>query len=257
MTDRAVSDAIGFVLVFSLIIASVGVVYTTGFAALSDSRDEERVTNAVRAFDVLADNFEDIYRTDAPSRATEIKLSDASLAFGEETELTVNVTNVPGESYSVDVEPIVYRASNTDTTVVYENGATFRTDRGAGVMKRAPHLLVRDTGGSQVVIVPVVQTRSKSTAGVGGSSTVLVRSERVESEMLSSVPADADDNANVSQYDVTITMETDPARAEAWMRYLDDQDGTTCTMPASDTVECTVVADELRVSVTRIDVSFA
>jgi len=61
----------GFVFAFALVTASVGVVYTTGIGGLEDARENEQVTNAVRAFDVLHDNIEDVTREDAPSRATE------------------------------------------------------------------------------------------------------------------------------------------------------------------------------------------
>ena len=90
MDERGVSDVVGFVLVFALVTATVGVVYTTGIQGLTGSRDVERVNNAERAFDVFANNVDDVIRRGAPSRATEVKLADADLHYG--APVTVNLT---------------------------------------------------------------------------------------------------------------------------------------------------------------------
>jgi hypothetical protein len=89
MTDRAVSDVIGYVLVFSLIIATVGIVTAVGFSTIEDRQRDERINNVERAFDVFAANVEDVYRGGAPSRATEIRLSGGTLQYGEPVTITV------------------------------------------------------------------------------------------------------------------------------------------------------------------------
>ena len=60
MRDRAVSDVVSYILVFALIISTVGIVSVSGISGLQDSRDGERVENAQRGFDLLADDVEDI-----------------------------------------------------------------------------------------------------------------------------------------------------------------------------------------------------
>ena len=114
---RGVSETIGFVLVFSLIVLTVGVVLTVGYGGLQDARDAERVNNAERAFDVLADNVEDITHRGAPSRGTEVRLAEASLGAGSPTYLNVTGVNDSGGrvfstgNYSTDT--VVYEAENT------------------------------------------------------------------------------------------------------------------------------------------------
>ena len=68
---RGVSEVISFVLVFSLIAATVALVYVSGIGGLESTRSSQRVTNAERAFDVLHDNIANIHRRCTPSRATE------------------------------------------------------------------------------------------------------------------------------------------------------------------------------------------
>ena len=77
---RGVSEIVGFILVFSLVLGTITLVYASGLSGLDDTRDAERITNAERAFDVLANNFQQMGRGEAPNRATEIKLAEAQLS---------------------------------------------------------------------------------------------------------------------------------------------------------------------------------
>ncbi|MDZ7702032.1 MAG: hypothetical protein U5J98_08165 [Halobacteriales archaeon] len=90
MRSRAQTETLGFVLVFALITASIGLVYATGFTGLDNAREFEQTNNAERAFEVFADNIEDIVEWNAPSRSTEIRLADATLTIAEPIEIHLN-----------------------------------------------------------------------------------------------------------------------------------------------------------------------
>jgi hypothetical protein len=177
---RGVSEVISFVLVFSLIAATVALVYVSGIGGLESTRSAERVTNAERAFDVLQDNIADIHREGAPSRATEVKLSDAQMTYGESTRIAVRVENLTDTNASVSnvssvtIDPIVY-AAESGPELVYSNGAVFRQDRGGTVLNTPPGFLFTDDGGERTAIVPTIQTRSRGIGGVGSQGTILVR----------------------------------------------------------------------------------
>ena len=181
--SRAVSETLGFVFVFALIMSMVGLVYASGIAGLQDARDAERVANAERAFDVMAHNFEDITLRGAPSRATEIKLADAQLAIGSETTINTSgeLNTDPNQNFSFTtrVRPIRYDAGS-NSAIVYENGAVIREDGTASVTKRAAP--IRLTSGES--IVPLVATRSQESQAIGGSTTVLVRADHSSTEVV-------------------------------------------------------------------------
>jgi FlaG/FlaF family flagellin (archaellin) len=52
--ERGVSELIGYVLAFSIVVASVGAVYAGGLGAAMEFQQDERETNAERAFVALA-----------------------------------------------------------------------------------------------------------------------------------------------------------------------------------------------------------
>ncbi|PSQ17840.1 hypothetical protein BRD02_02515 [Halobacteriales archaeon QS_8_69_73] len=204
--DRAANEVVGFVLVFSLVLTTVSLVYAAGFAGLDSTRDVERVNNAERAFDVLANNFQQMGRGEAPNRATEIKLADAQLTTTARREVTINASGMS----ATGANPVAIRYDTAgDTNIVYEHGAVIRTDGDSAVMRREPDFIFEDGN----VVVRFIESRG-SGQGVGGSvSTVLVRAERRESVVL----ANRGTTSNV-----TVRLQTHPDRADVWEAYLDD-----------------------------------
>jgi hypothetical protein len=257
---------LGFVLVFSLITMTVGAVYATGFSGLEDARDAERVNNAERAFDVLAHNVEDSDRGGAPGRSTEVKLSDASIDFGDRTNVSVTLERDTNDDGTYDDDrtayeqfsPIVYEASGT--RIVYENGAVIREESDGAVMRREPSMAFRERGGERSVVLSIVDLNRRGGGQVAGSTTVLVRT-RLQSgpgarTTLLSTPRTLDGGTADR---VTLNVTTGPDRAVAWERYVEDSVGWTSD-PCSRTdvatgtaVVCTFETDHLLVRTTHLN----
>ncbi|PSQ04008.1 hypothetical protein BRC97_11835 [Halobacteriales archaeon QS_6_71_20] len=244
---RAQSDAIGFVLVFSLIVVTIGTVYAAGFAGLSDLRTGEQLENMERAFDVLDDNVDDIVRDGAPGRATEIKLNGGTLAVEETARVTVEATNESRttENFTVTAatRPITY--SDGDTTVAASFGTVIRGDGGAAAMRDDPGWLVDD---ERAVLPLTVTTRPGSRSAIGGSSTVLVSMEATSRGIAREIDAGADGPVRVN-----VTVES--PRADAWNRYLASTGMTAVDADASDgEVTYRVLVDRVVVPRTTIEV---
>lgn len=259
MADRGVSEVIGFVLIFSLITLSVGTVYVVGFGGLQDARDAEQLTNVERAFDVLADNIDDIVVNDAPNRATEFRLYEADITVGEPTRFTVkiNESETTNATYSVNSYPIVYDGQASPTTIRYINGAVIRQDRNGQRFIDEPSFVFRTDDGNKSAVLPLIQTRSQGDQTIGGTGTVLVRANRVLGESPGTHTRDGVD------YDVNITVETTERRAPLWKdvlnRELDaayDSDPSPCSIRGGGTVVCNgFTVQRIYITTTRIDVS--
>lgn len=213
--DRAVSDVLGYILIFGLILSSVALVTVGGSNSLNTVRDAERFENAQRVFDVLDENVEDHLETGINSRGTEIRLADAGLDFGESVALNVSVD---GHGYNATVtEPLVYRQSSA-RQIRYVAGATVRQDRGYAQVTNRPPLRIDD----EESLVTFVRTRGRD-SGISGSGRILVRT-RLATQSIHEYSGEA-------PYTVTINVTTDQAdRAEAWKRWLETESGTTFTV---------------------------
>lgn len=262
ITDiRGASETIGFVFVFSIIVATIGAVYFTGFNALDDSKDAEQLNNAERAFEVLRDNMEDMTKRNAPSRATEIKLADATLGPGEPVWINVSVAD-PGEAspdltYATELSPIVYTGATRaarggqdidDASIVYAGGATFRQQGDAAVMRRDAPFVLNEDGPTSI---PVVQTRRGEGANeVSGSTTLLVRGDLSNKQVV---------QRNTTETKVWINVSS--SRYKAWETYLEAQgegmSSFSCTTTAAtETVSCSFTTDEVYVTRIAIDYVF-
>ncbi|RAW45733.1 hypothetical protein DQW50_07470 [Halorubrum sp. 48-1-W] len=249
---RAVSDVVGYVLVFALVTATITSVFAVGMGGLEDRRDAERIENVERAFDVLDDNLRDVARHGDPSRATEVRLSGGELSLSSTTNVTIeqvkNGTRV-GNHTTRTVHAVTY--TRGETTVGYDAGARFRTDGDTTLFRSTPGF-VSTEGEPNRTVIPLLRTRpgdgptaaeGDGTVQISASAGVLRRFEYPE--------AGADPDA--------VRIRVESPRADAWERYLDEADG--FTVDESATTDGEVVAEIDRdevvyVRVTVVDVSY-
>jgi hypothetical protein len=210
MNDRAVSDIVGYVLVFSLIIATVGVVTTVGFGTLSDRQTAERINNVERAFDVFATNMEDVYRDGAPSRATEMRLAGGELRHGDPVRITIADANENKTNVTISPRPLIY--ADGDTEIVYVAGAVIRSEPESAVMIRNPPFYAHSEG----AVFPLIETfRTSGPSTVSTDGTVRVTST---ARGVNTSVSEAFEQAE----NYTITVES--PRSDAWMRYFESAD---------------------------------
>ncbi|MFB6085555.1 MAG: hypothetical protein ABEJ84_01900 [Halodesulfurarchaeum sp.] len=232
--DRGVSDVLGYVLIFSLILGSVALVSVTGYNSLDSVRATERFDNAQRVFEILDANVEDHLDTGVPSRATEIRLAGATLGFGEPVRFNVSVS---GDGFTrITLEPIVYTQS-ADRRIVYSGGATIRSDRGYSTLTEGPPFRF----GTRTLLT-LVQTRGR-TSGISGSGRVLIRTTLATQSVHS--------YAGSGPYTVRVNVTGD--RAAAWTRWLESEIGGNCSVVGS-TATCSFETEAVYVRTVTLDV---
>lgn len=241
---RAQSEVLGLVLVFAIVVSAVGLVAATGFVGLDDARQAEAANNGVRAFEILADNVEDLVLGRAPDRSTAVKLSNTQLEFGEPVTIEVTGTRIADNEtfdYALDVVPIEYDLGD-GTRLVYAGGALVREERLGAVMLREPPMLHAE----RVTVLPILQTRAPDRTSVGGEQTVNVRTQLAKTAVLVAEP-------EPHRVAITVTSRT-PA---VWERYFAALPCDTVSVPAVGTVTCDLgEVEQLYVTAVRVDVAF-
>lgn len=254
--NRAVSDTLGFIFVFAIVLSTVSVVTVVGMDGLQSTRDVERVNNAERAFDILGDNMEDIADRGAPSRATEVKVEGARLYLADPIEVSVygESTTDPTNNFTNTyvISPIVYQTETSEERLIYAFDALLRTHGDSGTFVRRPSLVLTE----ERVLIPAFVTRPDESAltSVGGSGTYLIRGEKAASSVLAA--------RTDAQYDMNVTIRS--PRAHLWRDEMARRPDVTCdpvVAPATPddlpSVSC-YVEDAKRVYVvsTSVDVTF-
>lgn len=231
-SQRAISDVIGYVLIFALIVSAVTFVLISGMGSLEESRETERAANAERAFDVVHDNMAALYERNAPSRSTEIDLSDAEIFYG--SNISIEVRGDGSRLAQYEARPVVLQVTD-DESLVYEGGAVFRDQPDANTMLNEPPFLLTDSR----VHLPVIQTTSEALESAGGS-TVLLRGKSTDRSVIE----------GGSSFD-EVTLSIASPRYDAWYNYLATRGAMDCSRDdAAETVECSTDEPD-RVFVTR------
>lgn len=256
LDKRGLSDLIGFVLTFGVILASVALASMYGLDALGQFQQNEQVNNAERAFTVLSENLNDIERGEAPKRTSEIDLNEGSLGVVDDTEFTITVegsappagTAPPpsGSDWTETVQTDAIRYSRDDATVIYENGATFRsTDpSGGSIVESKPELVCTENRAILSFVVLETDTNREL-----GSGTVRITGIHNTSEVL--YPT----GRNASASDGTaVRVGVVSPRQQGWRTYfIGDQEN--WEEPSPNTYECPDV-DGIVIRKTVVDIEF-
>jgi len=124
--DRAISEVVGFILVFAVVLSATTFAATLGQSQIRDLRDSEQLNNAERGFELLSQNFDEIGQTRATARAGALDLGGGTLAIRNTSNVTVSVKGT-GYNETYILRALQYRGPNADTNIYYEGGMVVRT----------------------------------------------------------------------------------------------------------------------------------
>lgn len=218
--ERGQSEVVGFLLIFTLVILAISLVGITAFTGLNNAQEFQETTSTEQAFVVLADNVDDIAREGAPSRGTEISLSEASISLGETEEINITVA---GKTTHIQTQPIIYD-SRDDTSISYSSGLLVREDGENALLFQQPKFVLTD----ETVILPIIATTAAQDTTIAGTTDVQVEARSNGTAVL------AADNFESS---TDVTIEVTSSRVESWAEYLDST-GADCSDVNDETVEC-------------------
>lgn len=237
MRDRGQSELLGFLLIFAVVVLTIALAGTAGYAGVENAKEFQRTTNAEGAFVAFAEEVDGLARRGAPSRKTELSIADATLSSGDVEELTVVVGAETAENTTVvETRPLVYESG--DTAVVYSAGSVVREDGPNAVLVREPEFVLTE----EAVILPIVATGAAEGGPVGGTTAATVETRRRNATV-----------AAIRERPVNVTLRVRSPRADAWEAYLEGT-AADCTRPADDAVECSLETDRAYVTVTEVDV---
>ncbi|MFB6139041.1 MAG: hypothetical protein ABEJ26_01240 [Halosimplex sp.] len=244
--DRGQSEVIGFVIVFSAILAATVVVSVFGLSALNDVRESTVANNGETAMQALGSDVEAIYYGSAESRTTELTLDSASLAVGDPTRVKVRVPSA-GIDREWKLYPLVYRSDAA--SIYYEDSLVVRQQPTGAVAVTDSLFRMSD----ERAIVPIVRTNAAANVSVrGGTHRVEFVGNGTESVV----------HSEPSPFSITITIEDVPGRERVWADTLNEaytgSASTPCTPDlADDKVVCDGPSFETeRLLVTNATVSY-
>ncbi|MFC7234477.1 DUF7289 family protein [Halosegnis marinus] len=219
--DRGVSDVLGYVLVFAVVVVAVTLLVTNGLGTVESVRTNARLDAAQGGLAVVDANVEGLHRSGVPRRSTALQLNGGRLSLAGTTAIGVVATHDGEEvtNYTDVGVRLVHRVG--DRSVSLDFGGQFRTGAGGAttVTDPPPFAFVRrDAGGPfDRVTLPVMLQRGNDT--VDSRSQVSVLASASGRRLVNHSAARAGEPPVRGE----ITVVTEPSRARAWAGYFDER----------------------------------
>ena len=173
---RAVSYALGFVIVFSAVLAGTLALFAVGVDVLSEAGDDETLAANQEAVEAIHAEVGDVAAGGADSRDLTVELVDARLGFADSEPIEMAVTfdsqgAGSGEQTVVyESQVLHYELPDHGTTFVYALGHAYRIGDGGAVGERLPVFEVSETR-TRLVVPTLTGPGEDSPAQVGVTGT--------------------------------------------------------------------------------------
>ena len=209
--DAAVSETIGFILMFAIVVISMSFVYVMGYPVLQSNMDSSIFESSEQNFIVLQSNMKMVAFDHVPVKNMKMKLYSSSLATTNESQISIQYDTNIVHHYPGGIE--YYK---DDNLLLYENGAIFKRYHPRGeVMVSEPRIYSSTMNNVNITTIGLIMVDGNS--GIGGSSIVNVNMQHNISSLIRT-----DDTVNV-------TLSMNSSFASLWKDYLEDIGFTTAT----------------------------
>ena len=211
-SESAVSEVIGFILVFSIVMLAISAIYAVGYPTIQSSKENAQFQNMEQSFMVLQSNINTVAFGQAPVRTLKTSLGGGSLTVYP-SEGQIKVENGTGHVlYDVPIGAIEYEKNGR--SIAYEGGGVWeKYPTGSAIKLSEPRIFVHGDNGNRTVSVSIINISSEngiSSVGGKGAASVVTRFNRVHTL-----------EPDYSPGTVNITV-TSYYYADAWGRYFNE-----------------------------------
>ena len=210
-SESAVSEVIGFILVFSIIMLAISLIYAVGYPAIQSSKENTQFQNMEQSFMVLQSNINTVAFGHAPVKIMKTSLGGGSLTVDPDAGWIYVNTTSGVYSRNVTIGAIEYEKNGR--RIAFEGGGVWKKyPVGYAIKLSEPRIFVQDVDGNKTVFVSIINISSEngiSAVGGEGTASVVARFNRSHTPEYDYSPGN-----------VTITVTSD--YADAWKRYFED-----------------------------------
>lgn len=178
--ERAVSEAVGFILIFGIVLSGIGMVTLYGYPALLNQQQEANIRNMEKTMLVLQTDINSLAFKNVPYQETAIQVSGGTLSVNTpDANKWFNISDSTPSDIIELFKPgeIKYQTDAQDVIIGLQNGAVVKWQiggsSGGSTMLSPPRWYFDATTGTLVITLISIDTDSqKMNTGIG---TVMMR----------------------------------------------------------------------------------
>jgi hypothetical protein len=132
MNERAVSEAIGFIIILGIVMSGIGLVTLYGYPVLVKEQSNTDVRNMERAMIVIQNDMKSLCFKNVPYKETALQVSGGTLEVigGDDYGANFNISNTISQ-WEFSPGALVYRSDRGTEVITLENGAVIRRQEDA------------------------------------------------------------------------------------------------------------------------------
>ncbi len=204
--NAAVSETLGYILLFAIVTLSMGVIYAIGYPALQSNMDANIFESAEQNFIVLQSNVERVAFDQTPVKVLKVKLQSSSVSVGEDSFLTIAYGG--GTPLLIQTGEIYFQKGNK--ILSYENGGVFKKyPPESTVMVSKPPIYTTMINNTNVTNIGLVSLNGKDQMSGKGIATITLQHNSSDIINISSAPTD-------------VSVSVNSTHAPKWEEYLEE-----------------------------------
>jgi hypothetical protein len=214
MNDSAVSEVVGFMIIFGIMLTGIGLITMYGYPMLMQEQQNTNIRNMERNMIVLQNDLKSLTYKNVPYQETMLQVSGGTLSIARDGSLKSKF-NVDNGSTNLDFSTggILYNSQDGTTTIALENGAVHTrmwSSEGSAMVSEPRWFYDAPTNTFVMTFIAMNATENFAQTGIG---TVRMRI----------TPADQINVTAPSGQKVRITYVPDPEYnfKTAWANYFD------------------------------------
>lgn len=205
--ENAVSDIIGFILIFAISIIAISLIMLFAQPVLDKSKDDISFSNMEQAFILLHSDINDIASGKSTIKTRDLNLIDAQLAFNSNSTIITIETELH--------DPITFNAGSieyniNELIVSLENGALISNYYNGSFITREPFIFTTNDLDGQITIINLIKLDG-SDFSTGGEGIVRIIEQKNFSE------------SYISQQYQNISIKIESPYADGWAQYFEKQ----------------------------------
>lgn len=211
INEKAVSEAIGFILILGLVLTGIGLVTLYGYPVLVKEQSNADVRNMERAMIVIQNDMKSLCFKNVPYKETTLQVSGGTLEVID-SDNSNSAFTITHDGLDIPFSPgtLVYRSDRGTEVITLENGAvmTRQADATGSAMLAEPRWFY--DGPTKTFVVYLMNITADERMAKSGMATV-----RMSLESTASQPYTGSDPIKV-----TYTRDADNDLSVAWENYL-------------------------------------
>lgn len=226
--EEGVSEAIGFIIIFGLVMTGIALITLYGYPMLLQQQSNADVRNMEQTTVVLQNDIKSLCYKNVPYKETALQVSGGVLTVENCTEtrerFEISVIKRDGDDNTSAIDQIkglspfspgafVYTADSQDATIALENGAVIRAQAGGSSMLAEPRWYVDVQESEKTFVINLVALNTSGPIARSGMGNVRMQLKSSKPPLILDLP----DKETVKVTYLATDLEGFP---KAWENYL-------------------------------------